>query len=65
MYTFYVQAPQIIRPSQELRDDQLKLKRVSDLITAYESIAEKNYIDNLVWGQKWCDKTVDNAILYK
>lgn len=32
----------------ELPDDQLKLKHVSDLITAYETIVEGNYIDNLV-----------------
>ena len=36
----------------ELPDDQLKLKRVSDLITAYETIVEGNYIDNLVRVQK-------------
>ena len=48
----YVQAPQIIRSSQELPDDQLKLKRVSDLMTAYENIVDGNYIDNLIRGQK-------------
>lgn len=36
----------------ELPDDQLKLKRVSDLIAAYETIVEGNYIDNLVMGQR-------------
>ena len=36
----------------ELPDDQFKLKRVSDLITAYEKIVEGNYIDNLIRGQK-------------
>lgn len=35
----------------ELSDEQLKLKRVSDLITAYESIVEGNYIDNLIKAQ--------------
>lgn len=32
----------------DLPDDQPKLKRVSDLIIAYETIVEGNYIDNLV-----------------
>ncbi len=32
----------------EISDEQLKLKRVSDLICAYEKIVEGNYIDNLV-----------------
>lgn len=36
----------------ELSDEQLKLKRVSDLITAYENIVEGNYIDNLIRAQK-------------
>ena len=36
----------------ELPGDQLKMKRVSDLMTAYESIVEGNYIDNLIRGQK-------------
>ncbi len=40
----------------ELPDDQLKLKRVSDLITAYETIVEGNYIDNLVRAQRERDK---------
>ncbi len=31
----------------EISDEQLKLRRVSDLITAYEKIVEGNYIDNL------------------
>ena len=40
----------------DLSDDQLKLKRVSDLITAYETIVEGNYIDNLVRAQRERDK---------
>ncbi len=36
----------------ETSEDQLKLKRVSDLITAYEKIVEGNYIDNLIRAQK-------------
>ena len=36
----------------ELSDEQLRLKRVSDLITAYENIVEGNYIDNLIRTQK-------------
>ena len=41
---------------EELPGDQLKLKRVSDLMTAYETIVEGNYIDNLVRAQKERDK---------
>ncbi len=33
-------------------DERLKLKRVSDLITAYEKIVERDYIDNLIRAQK-------------
>ncbi len=33
---------------RELSDEQLKLKRVSELITAYEKIVEGKYIDNLI-----------------
>ena len=40
----------------ELPGDQLKLKRLSDLITAYENIVEGNYIDNLVRAQRERDK---------
>lgn len=36
----------------ELSDEQLKLKCVSDMITAYEDIVERNYIDKLVQWQK-------------
>lgn len=36
----------------ELPGDQLKLKRVSDLITAYENIVEGNYIDNIIKARK-------------
>lgn len=45
----------------ELSDEQLKLKRVSDLITAYENIVEGNYIDNLIKAQKEREqsKTID------
>lgn len=48
-----------------LSDEQLKLKRVSDLITAYENIVDGNYIDNLVRVQRECSKTLDNANLVK
>lgn len=49
----------------ELSDEQLKLKRVSDLITAYEKIVEGNYIDNLIRAQKEREqsKTIDNKSL--
>lgn len=36
----------------EISEEQLKLKRVSDLIAAYEKIVEGNYIDNLIREQK-------------
>lgn len=36
----------------ELSNEQLKLKRVSELITAYEKIVEGNYIDNLIGAQR-------------
>lgn len=49
----------------ELSDEQLKHKRVSELITAYEKIVERNYIDNLVRGQRERDKTLDNTNVVK
>ncbi len=36
----------------EISDEQLKLKRVSNLIAAYEKIVEGNYIDNLIRALK-------------
>lgn len=36
----------------ELSDEQLKLKSISDLITAYEKIVEGNYIDNFTRTQR-------------
>ena len=42
----------ITSAKNEVADEQLKLKRVSDLITAYEKIVEGNYIDNLIRAQK-------------
>ena len=41
---------------KELSDEQLKLKRISDLITANENIVEGNYIDNLIRAWKERDK---------
>lgn len=49
----------------ELSGEQLKLKRVSDLIAAYEKIVEGNCIDNLVREQRERDKTCDNTTLIK
>lgn len=49
----------------ELPNEQLKLKRVFDMITAYENIFEENYIDNLVRTQRERDKTLYNANLVK
>lgn len=43
----------------DLSDEQLKLKRVSDLITAYETIVEGNYIDNLIKGHKERTKGIE------
>ena len=42
---------------QDLSEDQLKLKRISDLITVYEKIVEGNYIDNLIRAQREQNKT--------
>ena len=36
----------------EISEEQLKLKRVSNLIAAYEKIVEGNYIDNLIKVQR-------------
>lgn len=36
----------------EVSEEQLKLGRVSDLISAYERIVEGNYIDNLIRAQR-------------
>lgn len=47
----------ITSAKNEVADEQLKLKRVSDLITAYEKIVEGNYIDNLIRAQKEQEQT--------
>ena len=47
----------ITSAKNEASDEQLKLKRVSDLITAYEKIVEGNYIDNLIRAQKEQEQT--------
>jgi len=45
--------PELITAAKnEVADEQLNLKRVSDLIMAYEKIVEGNYIDNLIRAQK-------------
>lgn len=41
----------------EVADEKLKLKRVSDLIEAYEKTVEGNYIDNLIRAQKEREQT--------
>lgn len=46
----------------ELSDEQLKPKRVSNLITAYEKIVEGNYIDNLINER---DRSLNTANLIK
>lgn len=57
----------ITAAKNEVADEQLKLKRVSDLITAYEKIVEGNYIDNLICAQKEQEqlKTTDSPNLKK
>ncbi len=47
----------------ELSDEQLKLKRVSELITAYEKIVEGNYIDNLIGARREQNKTLDYHLI--
>ncbi len=47
----------ITSAKNEVADEQLKLKRVSDLITAYEKIVEGNYIGNLIRAQKEQEQT--------
>ncbi len=47
----------------ELSDEQLKLKRVSELITAYEKIVERNYIDNLIRARREQNKTLDYHLI--
>lgn len=57
----------IISARNEVADEQLKLKCVSDLITAYEKIVEGNYIYNLIRAQKEQEqsRTPDNPNLKK
>lgn len=54
---------QMYAKAEELKaaNDTEALKRVSDLITAYENIVEGNYIDNLIRAQKEREqaKTID------
>lgn len=46
----------------EISEEQLKLKRVSDLIAAYEKIVEGNYIDNLIRAQREQELTVNHIL---
>lgn len=46
----------------EISEEQLKLKRVSDLIDAYEKIVEGNYIDNLIRAQREQELTVNHIL---
>ena len=46
-----------------MSDEQLK--RVSELIAAYEKIVEGNYVDNLVMVHREQNKTFDNTNLFK
>lgn len=50
---------QMYAKAEELKaaDDTAALKRVTDLIRAYEKIVEGNYIDNLIKAQKECGST--------
>lgn len=45
--------------------DRLRFKRVFDPITAYESIVEENYIDNLVRARRKRDRIFDNDNVIK
>ena len=42
----------------EISEEQLKLKRVSDLIAAYEKIVEGNYIDNLIRARRELEQNI-------
>lgn len=42
----------------EISEEQLKLKRMSDIIAAYEKIVEGNYIDNLICAQREQKQTI-------
>lgn len=44
----------------EMTEEQLKLARVKDLISAYEEIVEGNYIDNLIAAQKERERQEQN-----
>ena len=44
----------------ETTEEQLKLARVKDLISAYEEIVEGNYIDNLIAAQKERERQEQN-----
>ena len=43
-----------------MTEEQLKLARVKDLISAYEEIVEGNYIDNLIAAQKERERQEQN-----
>ena len=47
---------------QDLSEDQLKLKRISDLMTVYEKIVEGNYIDNLIKAQREQTRAAEKRI---
>ena len=50
---------QMYAKADELKkaNDTQQLRRVTELIKAYESIVEGNYIDNLIKAQKECGST--------
>ncbi len=43
----------------EISENQFKLKRMSDLIVAYEKIVEGNYIDSIIRAQREQNKALD------
>lgn len=51
---------------KSLSEEQLRIKRVSELITAYEKIVEGNYIDSLVRTQREQEqiKTLDKRTYF-
>lgn len=52
----------ITATKNEVADEQLKLKCVSDLMTAYEKIIEGNYIDNLIREQREQERISEQRI---
>ncbi|MCM1166666.1 MAG: hypothetical protein NC299_14200 [Lachnospiraceae bacterium] len=52
MYDKAADLQEFIGNNQDRDDERQQLKRISELINAYEKIVEGNYIDNLIKAQK-------------